>query len=338
MIRSATRRWLVTAAFLFTIAALAHAALADERAADNFDGFLEPIRLAHNVPALAALLIHGERIAGIGAVGYRKSGEVTQVGRDDRWHLGSIGKSMTATTIARLVERGLLSWELSLGEALGEAVPEMDSAYRAVTLEDLLAHRSGLVGAMTALKIWNGKLWRSTEPKADLRMAIAREALALPPEAPPGEVFHYSNAGYVIAGALAERAGGEPWDELMLHELFEPLGMNSSGFGAPGKADELSQPWGHYEGRSRVVPVEPGLGGDSPPALGPAGTIHASLGDVGRYLSAHLLGSRGRGWLLSPDTFGNCTGRARARTISSAGSWWRARWPAGSPSPMPAAI
>ena len=338
MIRSATRRWLVTAVFLFTIAALAHAALADERAADNFDGFLEPIRLAHNVPALAALLIHGERIAGIGAVGYRKSGEVTQVGRDDRWHLGSIGKSMTATTIARLVERGLLSWELSLGEALGEAVPEMDSAYRAVTLEDLLAHRSGLVGAMKALKIWNGKLWRSTEPKADLRMAIAREALALPPEAPPGEVFHYSNAGYVIAGALAERAGGEPWDELMLHELFEPLGMNSSGFGAPGKADELSQPWGHYEGRSRVVPVEPGLGGDSPPALGPAGTIHASLGDVGRYLSAHLLGSRGRGWLLSPDTFGNCTGRARARTISSAGSWWRARWPAGSPSPMPAAI
>jgi CubicO group peptidase (beta-lactamase class C family) len=296
MVRSATRRWLVTAAFLFTIAALAHAALADERAADNFDGFLEPIRLAHNVPALAALLIHGERIAGIGAVGYRKSGEVTQVGRDDRWHLGSIGKSMTATTIARLVERGLLSWELSLGEALSEAVPEMDSAYRAVTLEDLLAHRSGLVGAMTALKIWNGKLWRSTEPKADLRMAIAREALALPPEAPPGEVFHYSNAGYVIAG--------EPWDELMLHELFEPLGMNSSGFGAPGKADELSQPWGHYEGRSRVVPVEPGLGGDSPPALGPAGTIHASLGDVGRYLSAHLLGSRGRGWLLSPDTFG----------------------------------
>ena len=74
MIRSATRRWLVTAVFLFTIAALAHAALADERAADNFDGFLEPIRLAHNVPALAALLIHGERIAGIGAVGYRKLG------------------------------------------------------------------------------------------------------------------------------------------------------------------------------------------------------------------------------------------------------------------------
>jgi CubicO group peptidase (beta-lactamase class C family) len=102
---------------------------------------------------------------------------------------------------------------------------------------------------------------------------------------------------------MAERAAEEPWDELMANELFEPLGMTSSGFGAPGTAAKLDQPWGHYEGRSRIVPVEPGLGGDSPPALGPAGTIHASLDDVGRYLSAHLLGARGRGWLLQPETF-----------------------------------
>ena len=102
---------------------------------------------------------------------------------------------------------------------------------------------------------------------------------------------------------MAERGAGEPWDELMLRELFEPLGMNASGFGAPGNVGKLSQPWGHYEGRSRIVPVEPGLGGESPPALEPAGTIHASLADVGRYLSAHLLGARGRGWLLPPETF-----------------------------------
>lgn len=303
MSRMAARRWIATAAFFLAVLAHPPAGLADARAADNFEAFLEPIRLHHNVPALAAILMHGDRVAGIGAVGYRKSGEVTPVSRDDRWHLGSIGKSMTATMIARLVERGILSWDLRMREALGEAVPEMDSAYRAVTLEDLLAHRGGLVGAMTALKIWSGKLWRSTKAKADIRLAIAMEALALPPEAKPGDEFHYSNAGYVIAGAVAERAAGEPWDELMVHELFEPLGMNASGFGAPGAPGDLSQPWGHYEGRSRVVPVEPGLGGDSPPALGPAGTIHASLGDVGRYLSAHLLGARGRGWLLQPETF-----------------------------------
>ena len=105
---------------------------------------------------------------------------------------------MTATMIARLVERCMLSWDLRISEALGDAIPDMHSAYRDVTLEDLLAHRSGLVGAMTALEIWNGNLWRSTKPKADLRLEIATEALALPPEAPPGIDFHYSNSGYVI--------------------------------------------------------------------------------------------------------------------------------------------
>jgi len=82
----------------------------------------------------------------------------------------------------------------------------MHSAYRDVTLEDLLAHRSGLVGAMMALENWNGNLWRSTKSKADLRIEIAAEALTLPPEAPPGIDFHYSNAGYIIAGVMAKRS------------------------------------------------------------------------------------------------------------------------------------
>jgi CubicO group peptidase (beta-lactamase class C family) len=303
MSRRAARRWGATAAFFLALLANLPGGAAAERAADDFEDLLNPIRLHYDIPALAAILIHGDRVAGIGAVGYRKSGETRTVSRADQWHLGSIGKSMTAIMIARLVERGVLSWELNIGQALGDIIPDMDISYRAVTLEDLLAHRGGLVGAMTALKIWDGKLWRSTKAKADLRLEIAEEVLALPPETLPRADFHYSNAGYVIAGIIAERAAGEPWDELMVHELFEPLGMRSSGFGAPGSPDGISQPWGHYEGRSRVVPVAPGLGGDSPPALGPAGTIHASLGDVGRYLSAHLLGARGRGWLLEPETF-----------------------------------
>jgi len=218
MSRLAARRWFVACVLFLALFGHLHGAVADEQSADNFESFLEPIRLHYDVPALAAILMHGDRMAGIGAVGYRKSGETTPVGRDDRWHLGSIGKSMTATMIARLVERGTLTWDLRVGDALGDAVPDMHIAYRAVTLEDLLAHRSGLVGAMTALEIWSGKLWRSTKAKADLRLDIATEALALPPRS----TFHYSNAGYVIAGAMAERAAGEPWASLCCVNCSSP--------------------------------------------------------------------------------------------------------------------
>ncbi len=244
---------------------------------------------------------------------------------------------MTATMIARLIERGVLSWDLSIGKALGAVVPEMDNSYRAVTVEDLLSHWSGLVGTMTELDIWDGNLWRSTKAKSALRLDIAKVALTVIPQAQARVVFHYSNAGYVIAGSMAERAAGEPWDELMINELFEPLGMKLSGFGAPGSTAKLDQPWGHYEGRSRIIPVEPGLVGDSPPALGPAGTIHASLDDMGRYLSAHLLGARGCGWLLQPETFRQLH-RPRGGDDYSLDWWWRARWRAASRLPMRAAI
>ena len=84
MIRLAAQRWIATAAFLLAVLAHLPAGLADERTADNFEAFLEPIRLHHNVPAVAAILMHGDRVTGIGAVGYRKSGEATPVSRDDR--------------------------------------------------------------------------------------------------------------------------------------------------------------------------------------------------------------------------------------------------------------
>ena len=109
MSRKTARRWLSTAAFFLAIFLALSNGQAEERASDSFETILEPIRLNHNIPALAAILMHGERIAGIGAGGYRKSGETVAVSREDRWHLGSIGKSMAATMIARLVEGGVLS-------------------------------------------------------------------------------------------------------------------------------------------------------------------------------------------------------------------------------------
>lgn len=70
----AARRWFATAAFFLGLFAAVHGAAAAERASDDFEAVLEPIRLHYNVPALAAILMHGDRVAGIGAVGYRKLG------------------------------------------------------------------------------------------------------------------------------------------------------------------------------------------------------------------------------------------------------------------------
>jgi CubicO group peptidase (beta-lactamase class C family) len=102
--------------------------------------------------------------------------------------------------------------------------------------------------------------------------------------------MNYSNAGVGVAGHVAERATGKSWEALMHELLFEPLGMTSAGFGAPGAADELDQPRGHgADGEA----IEPGPEADNPPLLGPAGTCHMSLNDWARFLALHLRGAKG---------------------------------------------
>jgi CubicO group peptidase (beta-lactamase class C family) len=122
----------------------------------------------------------------------------------------------------------------------------------------------------------------------EARIKAVRALLSRPPAQPPG-VFVYANAGYIIAGAALERIVGESWEQIIVRELFTPLGMASCAFGAPGTPQQVNEPWGHQG----LSPVSPGPAADNPPSLGPAGTVHCSLVDWGKFLALHLAGARG---------------------------------------------
>jgi CubicO group peptidase (beta-lactamase class C family) len=127
-----------------------------------------------------------------------------------------------------------------------------------------------------------------------------------PPKAPgrPRGTYRYSNAGYVIAGAMIEAATGETWEDLLQREVFGPLGMTASGFGPPGVAGSVTEPRGHRPAGGNWLPVEPGPFADNPAALGPAGTVHAPLADYARFMAAHLAGARGEaGGLLTAESY-----------------------------------
>src|SRR5262249_216549 len=91
----------------------------------------------------------------------------------------------------------------------------------------------------------------------------------------PGTRFHYSNAGYIIAGAMLERVTGQTWEELMRQRLFSPLGMTSAGFGPPSAPSQTDQPWGHVVKDGVFEPRY----GDNPRALGPAGSVQCGVLD-----------------------------------------------------------
>lgn len=264
----------------------------------RLDDVLRPIIEKHDIPGMVAALVTGDQIGAIGAAGLRKRGGKRPITIDDQFHIGSDTKAMTATLMALLVEEGKLAWTTTLAEVFPELVDNMHPDWQRVTVEQLLSHRAGAPGHIEQDPIWS-KLWAFNGPMPAARRLVVEKLCIRPPETAPGTKFVYSNAGYIIAGAIAEKISGQPWEDQMRESIFKPLEMSSAGFGPPGTPRKQVQPWGHTADGS---PMSPGPSADNPPALGPAGTVHCSIGDWARFISEHLRGERGDAKLLKSET------------------------------------
>src|SRR4029453_3966433 len=117
-------------------------------------------------------------------------------------------------------------------------------------MERLLPPPSGAPADLSADNLW-GRLWNHKGTPTEQRMTLVEGVVRRPPVAAPGTKYIYANAGFAIAGAMAERITGQSWEVLMRARLFEPLGLTSAGFGAPGtpgtpgNAEKIDQPRGH---------------------------------------------------------------------------------------------
>lgn len=248
---------------------------------------LDRIRERFEVPALAAFAMKGDEIVAIEAVGVRARGDDTLVTVDDRWHLGSCGKAMSATVLDRVVAGGDIAWDTTIGDVFGD-LEEVLPAWRDVTLRRLVQHRSGLPEDarehLIALRMMPAET-----PLAERRLSLVRRVLATPPVESDGSRMRYSNYGYAIAAAMAERRTGRDWESLCRELLFDPLGMSQTGFGAPGSMETIDAPRGHRND----LPIPPSPFADNPPAISAAGTIHATMADWSKFLAAHLDAARG---------------------------------------------
>ena len=245
---------------------------------------------AMGTPAIAVLLVEEGKTRGMGVAGLRKAGSAEKVEMEDKWHLGSCTKSMTATLAASLVGEGAITWDTTVGEVLGKKV-KMLEAYEKVTLGLLLANRGGLPGKVpdSVYAEVNFSIAVTELGDRDLlkqRLSYVEAVLHLPPSSPPGSAYEYSNSGFVVAGAMLEAVAGEPWERLIEERIFKPLGMTDSGFGNAARGDKRNptQPWPHKNG---TTPVAPGPGDENSWVIGPAGTVHGSLKDIARYIAMH---------------------------------------------------
>jgi CubicO group peptidase (beta-lactamase class C family) len=264
--------------------------------AKDVSALLVPVIQKHDVPGMAAVVVRNGEIVAIGVAGVRTRGKPDKIATADRFHIGSDTKAMTAMLCGILVDEGKLKWGQTLGETFPELKKSMNPQYQAVTLEQLLTHRGGAPGELEKDELW-GKLWQHRGTPTSARRLLLQGVTSKPPEAPPGTKFIYSNAGFSIAGHMAEKVTGKSWEDLVREKIFRPLGMTTAGFGAPGTRVKNDQPRGHKADGS---PVEPGPTADNPVAIGPAGIVHCSIGDWAKFVAANLPSAKTK--LVKPQT------------------------------------
>ena len=247
----------------------------------------------------AAVMTDGQS-AGAAASGERRRGSGIPVTVDDRWHVGSITKSMTATLLAVLEDDG----QLSLHDTLPALLPDVEMAdgWGDCALHHLLTHTAG-APANFPNKVQN--VWPNTPKKlVAARRRFIADVLAKEPKHPCGERFAYSNVGYTIVGHIAETVAGKPYEVLLQDRVFAPLMLTSAGFGPPQSDAPNQEPVGHVVWlRWFRSPMDPfSTRADNSPVMAAAGSVHMTIGDLACYGAVHLEGESGTSLGLLPQS------------------------------------
>lgn len=159
-------------------------------------------------PSVVAAVLRGGEVVWEGS---RTSVEGHGPDGDVQYRIGSITKTFTAVLVMRLRDEGLLS----LTDPLEKHLPGTGAGQ--VTIGQLLSHTGGLAAETP------GEWWERTPggQRPDLADVLGEK----PFKHTPGTRHHYSNPGYTLLGSLIEAVRGKPWEDVLLAEVLEPLGL-----------------------------------------------------------------------------------------------------------------
>jgi CubicO group peptidase (beta-lactamase class C family) len=191
-------------------------------------GVIEQAIAAHAFPCCSFGVLANGEVQLQDALGqFTYSQDAPAVTAEARYDIASVTKVVATTAAAMLLhQRGRLHLDTPLGELLSgfvEGRAPGDNARR-VTLRHLLAHNSGLPGYVQFFRT------------IDTPSALLQACLELPLEAAPGTRADYSDPGFILLGKALEALNGEDLPSWVRREVFDPLGLTSTGFLPPPEA------------------------------------------------------------------------------------------------------
>jgi len=251
-----------------------------------------------------------------GHIGVRNADDPTPIEENDKFMLGDAGRSITAMLAARIVEKGLLTWNSTIGEVLVDSV-DVGSLLAKSTLLDLLVHSGQIMDVDNVMsreefmdwydQVWVASNWDDAEENVQQRLEMTKYFVAnckdinddakcdycnIEEDGDTHCTEQYSLFTYSVAVAMLEKLTGKPFEVLLDEEVFGPLGITDCGVG-PNTLDPSlppSQPWSHFSGPWGVynIPLVPGNQTGMPSSMAPDTGIHCSMNAWQTFLSAHI--------------------------------------------------
>lgn len=199
---------------------------------------------------------------------------------------GSVSKLFVWTAVMQLAEQGKLDLDRDINEYLDFKIP--DAFGQPITLKNILTHTAGFEEQVK-------DLFAHDRPSPNLgeyvRTHIPQRIF------PVGTTPAYSNYATTLAGYIVERVSGQPFDDYVERNIFQPLGMTRSTFRQPlppHLAPLMSN--GYLLASDEAKPFE---------SIGPfpAGSMSSTAVDMSKFMLAHLQEGRlGEKEILRPET------------------------------------
>ena len=240
----------------------------------ELSALVEQERERFRVPGCAVLVVHDGEVVLREGFGRRDLARDLPVTAQTLFPIGSSTKTFTAAVCALAADEGLIGWDEPVQRHFPEFALKDPVATQALTLQDMLAHRTGLPR--------HDLLWYAAGDGSMTRSELLAAVRHLEPSRGFRETWQYNNFLYTAAGELAGRLFGCSYEDAVRKRLLDPLGMRRSGFSVTALAedDDVARPYVVTDEEAGPVEV-PFANLDE---MAPAGAINSCVEEMTAWL------------------------------------------------------
>jgi len=260
--------------------------------------FADSIRIVYHIPEISYAVVDSKSILEIAALGKHSVALLDTATLNDRFHIGSNTKAMTAFIIAKYVENGKLKWTTKYFDLFPEWKEKSKPDYANITLQDLLSHKAGIQPFQGEgdPQIPDYKGTNQEKRKQFGQFVLTLESVTLDEQNP----FVYSNAGYTLATLMLEKVTGKSWEQLVQKVFNKDLKLNVE-FSWP-ENQKQKDTWGHSFENGKLIPV-PSTVDFHLDYTEPAGDLNIKLNDYIKFIQLNLEGLNGQNNYLTGKTY-----------------------------------